>query len=237
MNNNYQPVNNVKHGQTKLKSINTFQHVASVNNVLILMQEFVKAANEMPIIFIKNPESGVFQSVAVTGLELNENLFVKNDVWQGAYIPGSVNLYPFALKKLPSENQEKVSRLGFFIDEESTRVNDSEGIALFDNDGKETKTLAGYRVGITQYHKDQLATDEFVDFLVDQELLTECAYSYQNSGLNAQITDIYIIDINKINALTSEKYLELRQKGYLEYIYAQLLSFHQFDILAKRKQS
>ncbi|MCJ8270607.1 MAG: SapC family protein [Psychrosphaera sp.] len=227
---NYQVLSDTRHKNTKIKPVMTFNHVEKLNNIALLMQEFTRAAVEMPIIFIKHPELGVFQTVAVTGLVLNENLFVKDGVWQGLYVPGSVGLYPFKIGKLPSSDN-----FGFFVDEDCDRINEADGDALFDADGKETPALATYRINMTKYHEDMRATNAFVEALVDGELLTECAYTFDNDGLNAQITGIYAIDEQKLRSLPNAAFLKLREKGYLPAIYAHLTSFNQLDVLAKRR--
>jgi hypothetical protein len=227
---NYQVLSDTTHKNTKINPKMTFNHVEKLNNVALLMQEFTRAAVEMPIIFIKHPELGIFQSVAVTGLVLDENEFVKNGVWQGLYVPGSVGLYPFKIGKLPSSDN-----FGFFVDEDCERINETDGDALFDDEGKETRALAVYRINITKYHEDMRATNAFVEALVDGELLTECAYSFDNNGLNSQITGIYAVDEKKLRGLSNPAFLKLREKGYLPAIYAHLTSFNQLDLMAKRR--
>ncbi len=225
---NYQVVSNKRHKNTKIKPQMTFEYFEALNNVAVLMQEFSSIGNDMPVIFIKHPQSGIFQAVAITGLVRGENLFVKDNAWQAQYMPGSVGLHPFKIGVLPGSND-----LGFFLDEDCPRLNETEGDALFDDAGKESPTLESYRLSMTQYQQDITANDTFVKTLHDKNLIVEVGYSFDNKGKKETITGIYRVDIDKLNALPAEERQVFYDNGYMPFIKAHLQSFLKFDVLAK----
>ena len=63
----------------------------------LMLQEFVAAAPLYPIFFLKNADSNEYNAVAVFGLVEGQNLFVKEDKFEGQYVPAALRAYPFTL--------------------------------------------------------------------------------------------------------------------------------------------
>ncbi|MCJ8273729.1 MAG: SapC family protein [Psychrosphaera sp.] len=225
---NYQVVSNKRHKNTKIKPDIAFESIEKLNNMSVLMQEFSRVGSEMPVIFIKHPQSGIFQAVAITGLLRGENLFVKDNAWQAQYLPASFGLYPFKIGRLPDTDS-----LGFFLDEDCTRLNETAGSALFNGDGTESKVLESYRLSMTQYQQDMVQSDTFIKALHDKDLIVHCGYSFDNKGEKETITGIYRVDLDKLNALSAIERQAFRDKGYMPYINAHIKSFTKFDVLTK----
>ncbi|MFQ3196184.1 MAG: hypothetical protein ACI9N3_003027 [Colwellia sp.] len=233
MNNDYHPISFKRHGEFSIDSKVTFEHVNDVNNLEVVMHEFAKAANEFPIVFIKNVDSGQFQSVILTGIDLGENFFVDDIKWRAIFTPKSASLYPFKLSLTKEENNEK--QYGFFIDESCPRLNAGAGERFFDAQGKESKYLESYRLTMSDYFKQNLMTKEFIHYLVDNELLTEGKISLNIPNRKILLDGIYTVNQATLDKLSDEQFLELRKKGYLSVIYAHMNSMHQIDKLAKLK--
>ena len=66
--------------------------------VPVVAHEFARIANEFPMAFVKNNESGQFQAVEIFGLE-QENLFIEDDKWTTAFTPIAMTRYPLGLVK------------------------------------------------------------------------------------------------------------------------------------------
>lgn len=234
--NDYQIVSPERHADTRIKTSLSFENFANSNNVELLANEFPVAASEYPIMFLRNPEIGGFRAVAITGIDKDENLFIRDNQWTGRYIPGSVGLYPFRLQRKNSPVNNDIIEVDLLVDEACTRINKTEGELLF-NEGKETPILAKYRVGITRYFKDLSFSNQFITYLADNELLIERSLTININGVNKELFGMFAIDPDKINSLSDEKFIELRTRGYLQLIYAQLNSFFHFDELRNRKQA
>lgn len=235
MENNYEPISFKRHGEMKLDAKVTFEHVDSVNNLPVVIHEFIKASNEFPIVFIKNADTGQFQSVILTGFDLGENLFVDNAKWRAMFIPNSASLYPLKLSLIEHDGNEK--KYGFFIDESCQRLNQESGDPLFDAEGKESKALENYRLNISEYFQQSMMTKDFVDYLTENELLTEGKISLNIPDRKILLDGIYTVNQAMLDSLTNEKFLELREKGYLSLIFAHMHSMHQVDKLARLKIS
>ena len=70
----------------------------------LMLQEFTAAATHYPIFFLKAGEGEVYSPVAVFGLKDGQNLFMKDDQWEGQYVPAGIRAYPFTLLQA-SEDQ------------------------------------------------------------------------------------------------------------------------------------
>lgn len=86
-------LNNVDHHDLKLAA--GHGDGAGVNQMLVFPTEFEEIQRAYPILFAKG-EDGVFQAVALLGLERDENLFLGDDGWAGP-IPALLQRGPFSI--------------------------------------------------------------------------------------------------------------------------------------------
>ena len=233
MRNDYHPISFTRHSEAKLEEKISFEHVESVNNLSIVIHEFTKASNELPIVFIKNQDSGQFQSVILTGFDLGENLIVDDEKWRAMFIPKSASVYPLKLSLVAQEGVEK--KYGLFIDESCKRFNKEGGERFFDSEAKESKFLGDYRSQISEYLQQSMMTKEFIDYLVDNELFTEGKISIKIPGRDILLDGIFTVNQVSLDELSDEKFLELRKRGYIPLIYSHMNSMNQVDKLARLK--
>jgi hypothetical protein len=233
MENNYQAISFTRHVDAKVDGNVTFEHVSDVNNLPVVIHEFIRASNELPIVFIKNADTGQFQSIILTGFDLGENLLVENDKWLAMFTPKSASLYPFKLSLVGQEGKEK--KYGFFVDEACKRFNSEEGDRLFDGAGKESKFLESCRLNISDYFQQSIMTKDFINYLTENELLTEGQISLKIPDRDISLEGIFTVNQATLDKLSDDKFLELRKKGYLSLIYSHMHSLHQVDKLARLK--
>ncbi|MBS3798560.1 MULTISPECIES: SapC family protein [unclassified Pseudoalteromonas] len=224
-----QPLHNEKHANTKVKHGLNIEFLKTQHLVPVVAHEFGRIANEFPMAFVKNNESGKFQAVALFGLEPGENLFIKDDQWQAGFAPLAVTRYPLGLVKHPEQEQ-----YGVVIDEASPLVGEEEGNALFEN-GEETDYLKRRKEALVSFIEFSGVTDAFTQYLADKELLVAQTLTVDIKGEKKDITGIYLVDEKKLNELSDEDFLELRKRGYLAPIYSFLTSTHQVARLARLK--
>jgi hypothetical protein len=225
------PLHNVEHKDFKIKNGFNADLVKDQHLVPVVAHEFARVANEYPIVFVKNNETGEFQPVAMLGLEPGENLIVKDGKWQGAYLPHALTRSPLVLSKNP-ENEEQ---LFVGINESSDLVNKEEGNALFDEKGEETDYLKRRKEGLVSYVEFSQITAAFTKFLVDKELLIPQTLTLEIKGEKRDINGIYLIDEKKMNELSDEDFLDIRKRGFLPPIYSFLTSMPQVNRLARLK--
>jgi hypothetical protein len=227
---NIVPINKDQHADLKIRGDAGFSHVADQHVVPVVAHEFVQAAGDVPIVFVKNAENGSFQPVAMLGMEQGENLLVKDGVWQGLYIPGIIATYPFRL--IPSQHDQ--NQLMVAIDMDGANVSTEEGQALFDGDA-ETPFLEQRKQAVGTYFEHSQVTRGFVQMLVELDLLAERPLSLEVNGRSINLQGVYFVDETKLSQLDDEKFLDLRKRGFLHVIFAHLISLNQIRRLGKFK--
>uniref|UniRef100_B0T4M8 SapC family protein n=1 Tax=Caulobacter sp. (strain K31) TaxID=366602 RepID=B0T4M8_CAUSK len=89
-------LNNVDHGDLRVATGHGPAFGDNINQVLIFPTEFEAIQREYPIFFRKDAD-GVFQSVALLGLDRDENLFLGDGGWNARYIPAIQQRGPFSI--------------------------------------------------------------------------------------------------------------------------------------------
>ncbi|NKF51008.1 SapC family protein [Shewanella sp. WXL01] len=220
-------LDHAKHGELKITNTD-FAHVADQHIVPISLHEISRAAIEYPVVFVKNAESGEFQSVVMLGLKPGQNLSVKDGKWQGLYVPAVIRDYPLGLVL----NPEVKDKVWIGIREEAKEVSKDEGQPLFEGE-KETPFLEARKKALIEHFEQDQATRNILGFLGEKELLKSQAITVEVNGEKRNINGLYIIDEAKLNDLSDEDFLELRKRGLLAPIYGHLTSMNQINRLAR----
>lgn len=218
MTNNIVVLNKTTHKNLRVKANKSFKQ--SMNQHLSLLQahEFTSAALYYPIAFVKDGDTGQFLTVAMLGLEPDENLFYSDDIWSVPYVPASLQGYPFLIAP---ETQSVCVDFG------SDLINENEGLRLFNDDGSETEHLKKIKELLSTFSRQTPETRNFINFLTEKKLLTNLTLTIEDAtreGGEYQLSGIYAVDNAALNALSNEDFLVLKDKNYLPPIYAHLLS-------------
>ncbi|MCW8125592.1 SapC family protein [Microbulbifer halophilus] len=222
------PLRSDVHGKLKVRELGTFEHVKSAHMVPVTAHEFSRLGAEYPIVFVKNSETDQFQSVALLGLKVGENLFVDGDKWKGVFVPGSIRNHPFVLAPA-GENKEQMV-VGLI--ENSPVLGEEEGNALF-SDGEETDYLKAKKENLVGYLESEQMTKAFISVLAEKDLLASQNVSVTAGGEKINLGGVYIVDEKKLGELSEEDFADFRKRGFLPPLYAQLTSMHQFSRLAR----
>lgn len=206
-------------------------HVSEQQVIPILFQEFLMAARHYPIVFVKNADTGMFQSVCVLGIKPGENKFVKGDRWVSGYVPQIAKNAPFYLVG----NEEDQNRLHVGIDETSPRIDLDKGELVFDAAGNETDYFRARKENLVAYLDHEAITRNIIDLLTEMDLFAHQHLSVQVDGENLSIKGVYIVDEDKLAQLSDDKVLTLHKNGLFAPIYAHLMSLHQLSHVAAFK--
>ncbi|PCI61150.1 MAG: multidrug transporter [Gammaproteobacteria bacterium] len=224
-------LNYTDHGKVKLLTKANHPHVKDQQVIPVIVHEFALAGAEMPIVFVKNTETGEFQPVALMGFKSDENVFCGQKKWRGSYVPAAIMHHPFAL--MPSRDDE--TQLQVILMENSHLVNEVEGDDLFDDAGNETEYMQKRKEILGRYYENMHLTRGFVNTLAKLELLSEQVFTIDLDGKKTNLNGLYIVAEKKLNSLSKQDFLALRKKGYLAPIYNHLSSVHQLNNLARLK--
>jgi hypothetical protein len=122
-------LNNVDHQDLRIDTRHGAAFGDAVNQVLIFPTEYEEVQREYPIFFRKD-EAGGFQSIALLGLDKDENLFLGDGGWEARYVPAMQERGPFsiALQEQPGAPEPQPM---IHIDLDHSRVGADEGEKLF----------------------------------------------------------------------------------------------------------
>jgi hypothetical protein len=124
-------LNNVDHGDLKVIVGHGPIFGDNINQVLIFPTEFEEIQREYPIFFRKDA-NGEYQSVALLGLERDENLFLDDRGWQARYVPAIQRRGAFSigLPDAPASRGADAEPM-IHVDMDHPRLSRTEGEPLF----------------------------------------------------------------------------------------------------------
>lgn len=225
-----------RHRHRRIATRRGFAFARGANSLPLACAEFGEACKAYAIVFTRET-GGRITPVVLLGLRERENLFVDaQGNWTAGYVPAFVRRYPFVLAELPDR------QMGVCIDEAHAGVNETEGEALFDADGKDTPFLAGAMEFLNRYQVEYLRTAGFCQRLMDAGLLIPMnARADMADGSQFMVSDFLIVDEKRLMALPDATALALFRSGDLHLVSLHLVSLSNMqrltDKLAEKKRS
>lgn len=234
----YELLNNVTHKDLRVVTGFGRQFGDDIGMVPAFPSEYAELQREYPIFFRKDADSGQWQSVALLGFEQRENLFLQDDRWNAAYLPGAAAKGPFLIgfqeQRIDGElRKEPVMH----VDLEHPRVSFSEGEPVFLPHGGNSpylqhiaSVLRGIRDGL------EFGTGMFAAF--------DAMGLIQPVNLDVQLDDKHRVSVNGLHGIDRERLAaldagslrRLNQAGFLEGAYLALASLHNVRRLMAEKQ-
>ncbi|MCC2616441.1 SapC family protein [Aestuariibacter halophilus] len=222
---NYVPLDKDKHSNIKVKARHEFEYAKTIHMAAVTLREMPIIGGNMPIVFVKDPNTGNFHTIAMFGLEKGSNLYVKDNKWQTHVLPMSVQRFPFDVR--PDGD-----KLGVFIDENSDLITD-DGEPLFNDKGEATEFLQMRHRMLSDIANSEMATGRMIKMLDELGLFEEVQLNVLHAdGNKRSVTGMFVISEERLNKLDDDKIIELRKAGFLGAVYAHLLSLGQINRLA-----
>ena len=226
------PVNRDRHAGKKNREITSFDFASKFHIAYVTMHEFARAAAVYPIVFVEDKDKDAFRPVALLGLDAGENLFVAADgKWEASYVPAIIRRYPFALAGTGTEGQFTIC-----VDEGSDLVSDTEGSAMFDEKGEPTQVIENVKRYLAELQQMDALTHEFAKAMTELNMLTPLNMRVRENDKVKNIAGCWVVNEERLNGLSNERFLDLRAKRYLPAIYAQLISLAQIERLMTLKE-
>ena len=227
---NIVPVRQEQHQKLKLANTRSISHVAGQHIIPVAAVEYAQASASFPLVFVKNPGSERFRSVAMLGLEAGENLFLQDDKWIALSMPQSISMIPFSLGVDP----DKENTLTACIDLDSEFIGEDKDIALFEDDGKESEMFVNVQQALGRLFDNEKMTENFIKELQEHDLLQEVELNIAlSSGEKKKLVGIFTINEDKIKSLSDDKVLDFHKRGLFVPIYAMLGSLSQVNHLVQ----
>ena len=122
------------------------------------------------------------------------------------------------------------------IDSNSDSVNESQGQALFNEDGSQSEYLSEMIKFLTDVITKEMITKKFIDEMAALDLLKENAFTLTTiAGEKHKIDGVFTIDEEKLKNLSDEQVLSFYERGFFSTIYSHLTSLAQFNRLIMMK--
>jgi len=234
---NIEVLNHVTHQNLKVIAHPSDSRGDKVGSVLTFPTEYGSMMLEYPIFFRKDPQTGEFCSVALLGLQEDENLFLTGEQWHGHYLPLAFARGPFVISYQDqtelgkSENEPVIS-----IDRESPKVSLQKGESLFDSNGQASQFTQQVNRYLLAIHKGiEFSRAMFASFIscdliepVDLDIKLE-------DGSQFKIAGNYTIHEEKLLNLDGDTLVQLNKKGYLQAAYAVIASLNNMKKLIQLK--
>ncbi len=209
---------------------------SELNATFIASVEFGDACVEYPIVFVNagtDPQGNrQIAPVAVFGLREKENLYLEpGGTWRANYLPALLQAYPFGIARVDD------TRVVVVIDEAWAGWSQSEGTALFKDDGQPSEHLTAVRDQLEKIEAEVQRTRLFGDALVKADLLTEMRFDATlPDGKTLTVDGFLAVDEKKFAALSDDKVLELHKSGALGLIHAHQISLRHMRRLVEWRQ-
>ena len=186
--------------------------------------EFRSLACEYPIVLVKDTETGQFLCAVLLGLSTHHlSCFDEVGDWRVAYLPWSLKRQPFLIAYRADENGDLVPMLS--IDAGHPMVGEKSGDHVFESDGTLTSMAEAKLTALRSINDSASRTAQFVERLIELELLTGLKVQGQtDSGNEIVVDDIYGIDEEALGLLSDSILVELHRTRYLEPIYLMVAS-------------
>ena len=217
---NHDILDNKNHKDVKVITHFDDEFSEKINSALIFPNEIKAAQRDYPILFIKNPDTGQFQSVVLLGLVAGENQYINNG-WQASYIPAMINKGPFIIGfEEKEENGEKVKLPIVAIDMDNPRVNKKSGEPIFLEDGQASPYLLQVNQSLKTLHEGSQLNQEMFAAFLKNDLIEPVALNIElNNGEKISLQGNYTLNEEKLSQLSGDALTELHSSGLLRVAY------------------
>lgn len=217
---NFDILDNKNHKDIKVITHFNDEFSENTNSALIFPTEIKAAQRDYPILFIKNPDTGQFQSLVLLGLVAGENLYINNG-WQASYIPAMINKGPFTIcYEEKEENGKKVKQPIVAIDMDSPRVNKESGEPIFLDDGQASPYLEQVNQSLKTLHEGSQLSQQMFKAFLKHDLIEPLALKIElNNGEKISLQGNYTLNEEKLSQLSGDALTELHSSGLLRVAY------------------
>lgn len=220
------------HKDTKINQSKIMEKVKDQHFTTLIFHEFPQASQSFPIVFLKQPKTEEFVAVSMFGLEEGENLYFKDGKWDAQYVPAAIRRFPFTL--VPDPKEEGKALICIRMDKDV--VSEKEGQALYDGEGNETEYLTQTKNFLQDLAEKEEITRACIKFLDNKELIQPINLTITDpNGEEKNISGLHAVNEEKLNALTNDEFIELREKGLVGPIYSHMGSLNQVQRLISMK--
>src|SRR5579859_4222006 len=225
-------LDNTKHRTLRVMTHPTREFGDFAGMIGAVPREFSRLLAHFPLLFRKDRETGQFEAGALMGFANDENLFIKGRAWDATHLPLEVLRRPFQLQTTGVEDGKH--QLVIVLDPGHPRFGKMEGERLFDEEGGPTPYLLKLQWTLAQLADGLAESAAFCAKLTEMELIESLRLDITfANGEETKLQGLYAVNDERLKSLSSAALTELRDLGYLEWIYYHKASLSQLQVLAE----
>jgi hypothetical protein len=232
-------LNNLTHRHLLVDNAPSAKYGDNVNNVAVIPREYPMLLACFPIFFRKSAETGQFEPTILLGFEPGENLFLVDDRWDVSYVPLQIQRQPFSVvPRAAGAGASGGGRLDVALDLDDPRVQTKVGQALFLDDGQSTEFLqrmSSMLMALVQGATEAYAyTERLAELNLIEPVRVDVAFV---DGSDVKLQGLYSISPASLKLLPAEQLADLRDRGFLEWVYFQMASVaHVAGLMARKNR-
>lgn len=234
---NHVLLDNVTHKNLRIRTAYARGQGHDVNVARVFPSEFARLQREYPLFFVKNAESGHFDTIALLGFGDRENLYLTGTGWDAEYIPLTVQRQPFLIgfqERVVDGVPRQVPVV--HIDLDHPGVGDDEGEPVFLPHGGESPYLERINAVLAAIRQGHDASRSLSQVLVGLELIESIAVNVEfDDGSKQGLGGLYSINEDRLRGLSANGLEALHRRGHLQDIYMMLASLLNVTPLIARK--
>jgi hypothetical protein len=205
-------LDNVAHADLRIARGHGAAYGDAVNQIAVFLPEFEEAQRDYPILFLRG-EDGLLQSVAILGLDRDENLFLEGDGrWSAGYVPAMARRGPFLIGLASGEPV-------IHVDVDHPRVTQADGAdgdPIFLPQGGQAPALERALDALRAIHVGNEAAKALTSLFDALGLVQPVSLDVQVSDRHSYAFNDYLaITHDKIASLDGDALAKLNQAGLL----------------------
>lgn len=211
-------LNNITHKDLRVITRYGAEFGDNVGTVLTFPTEYGDVQREYPIFFRKDPHSGEFQSIALLGFQQDENLFLDQNGWNAAYIPGIVMRGPFLIGFQSQQIDGDVRREPVIhVDLDNPRVSTTEGEPVFLPQGGNSRYLERIAATLQGIHQGLAVSKAMFEAFNAMQLIEPVNVEIKfNAEEQYDLRGLYTISEERLAKLDAESLFKLNRAGFLQ---------------------
>lgn len=223
-----------QHSKLKVKLNPGYVHGKDRNLVSVNIAELGISASNFPHVFVRHQGDQRFLLMAMLGLKQGENIYYGQDFWESTHVPMALQRHPFVIGFDDRVPDSEV--LATCLEMDSPFVNEKEGLALYDAEGKETEFMRSRHQLLNSMFEGQKFTEQFIQTLEELDLIVSLDLSLQlQKGEVRKVKGLYTVNEAKLKDLTAAQLKELQERNFLPPCYLILASLYQLHQLIRRR--
>ncbi|MDP3403336.1 MAG: SapC family protein [Brevundimonas sp.] len=208
-------LNNVDHADLRVAPTHGPATGDAINQVLVFPTEFEALQREYVILF-RRDAAGAFQSVALLGLDRDENLYLDPPEWRARYVPAVQRRGPFSIGLHGAEGAPDGRQARVNIDLDDPRVGTADGQAVFLKHGGSSPYLDAVNVALSTLYEGVQTAPALFEAFAEAGLLEPVEIDiHVGEGQRYDLDNVFAVRRDRLDALDGATLERLHRGGWL----------------------